>query len=92
MKVLTLVLKRHWFAMTESGEKRIEYRLMNEHWEKRIWDQRETFTHVRFLKGYTSFGRTYKITNIDIGYCPIPGWMGHFYRIHFEDIPDAAHP
>lgn len=92
-RTLTLVLKTHWFKQVAQGKKRVEYRVMNDHWAKRIWEGHETFTHVRFMRGYQKHGAlTFPITNIDIGPCPYEGWPGDFYRIHFEDIPNAAHP
>jgi len=35
-KVLRLVLKREWFDMIASGEKREEYRTINPYWAKRL--------------------------------------------------------
>lgn len=81
--VLTLVLKQCWFVPTIEGKKTVEYRAMTPHWEKRIWNNRDRFTHVRFLHGYTKLSSTFRITKIDIGNCPLPGWLGEYYRIHF---------
>ena len=36
MKTLHLVLKRKWWDMIESGDKKEEYRAFNEYWTKRI--------------------------------------------------------
>lgn len=36
--ILRLVLKRRWFDMIESGEKRQEYRLFTDYWKRRIWN------------------------------------------------------
>lgn len=80
-----LVLNFHWYTETTEGGKRIEYRKMSPHWEKLIWERRDSITHVRFSKGYTSEVTTYKVDKIDIGKCPIEGWDGEYYRIHFND-------
>ncbi len=80
---LTLVLATKWFDLTESGEKRTEYREMKECWRKQLWDARDRITHVRFLRGYTSRAITFEVKSIDVGPCPIPGWSGTYYRIHW---------
>ena len=36
MKTLTLSLKKQWFNMIKSGEKKEEYRKLNEYWIKRL--------------------------------------------------------
>lgn len=79
-----LVLKSIWFAETASGKKTIEYRAMTDLWKKRLWDKRAKLTTVVFHRGYTSRTLTRKITLIDVGPCPIPGWDGDYYRIHFS--------
>lgn len=41
MKTLTLSLKKQWFDMIKSGEKKEEYREFNEFWIKRLtWTNR----------------------------------------------------
>ena len=82
--VLHLVLTYQWYDETESGRKRTEYRKMTARWKKLIWDRRHEITHVRFARGYTSEMRTYEVHRIDVGKCPIHGWDGMFYRIHFS--------
>lgn len=84
MKILDLVLTFHWYDLTKSGVKTIEYREMKDIWTKRIWNKREELTHVKFRRGYTTRGLTRRIEKIDIGPCPIEGWEGDFYRIHFN--------
>ena len=39
MKTLTLSLKRQWFDMIKSGEKKEEYREISEFWRKRLVDE-----------------------------------------------------
>jgi hypothetical protein len=80
---LFLVLTHNWYDETESGRKRVEYRAITPKWRGQIWDNREQLKTVRFARGYTSRQIVCQITAIDIGPCPIPGWEGNFYRIHF---------
>jgi len=82
--VVPLVLTHRWFDETESAGKRVEYRKMTSHWAKLIWEKRDRITHVRFSRGYTKKQTSFRVTKIDIGPCPIDGWDGDFYRIHFE--------
>jgi hypothetical protein len=93
---LHLVLTRHWYDETAAGRKRVEYRSTTEPfggkpsiWYARLWLKRHTFKFVRFSRAYTSTTQTYAVVKIDIGTCPIPGWSGDFYRIHFTDLPTA---
>jgi hypothetical protein len=84
---LYLVLTHQWFDVTESRSKRIEYRAMTDRWRRLIWDRREQITHVRFSRGYTSRTLTFAVEKIDVGTCPIEGWGGDYYRIHFTHAP-----
>jgi hypothetical protein len=91
--VLHLVLTAHWYDETVRGAKRIEYRDITEHWLKRIWERRDKITHVRFSRGYTKTAQTFRVRKIDLGRCPIPGWDGAYYRIHFlqnDQLTDAV--
>lgn len=91
MKRLHLVLNFAWYDETVSGRKRVEYREKTDKagnptkWKRQIWDQREKLTHVRFQRGYSTETETYRITKIDEGTCPLLGWDGRYYRIHFCD-------
>ena len=86
---LHLILTFHWYDLTVSGAKTIEYRAMSERWRKLIWDRRDQITHVRFARGYTSTMQTFRVHWIDMGSCPIPGWDGTYYRIHFGPNPKS---
>lgn len=50
IKPLYLTLKRNWFDMIDSGEKREEYREIKPYWEQRLLGK--NFTHVEFRNGY----------------------------------------
>jgi len=89
---LHLILTKRWYDETTSGNKRIEYRAMTKvcglpsKWKSAIWNQREDIKTVTFHRAYTSVVSVYRVAKIDIGPCPIPGWIGDYYRIHFTDI------
>lgn len=83
LRRLHLVLSFHWFDEIATGRKRIEYRAMTPRWKKLIWDRRFELGAVRFSRGYTSTMTTHRILRITRGPCPIPGWDGDFYQIHF---------
>lgn len=80
---LILPLTHHWFDQTESGAKTTEYRRIIPRWTRQIWERRFSIQTVVFSRGYSSRRITRKVSHIDIGPCPIPGWDGDYYRIHF---------
>ena len=82
MRILDLPLKKEWYDMIESGEKREEYREIKPYWCKRftgfdsaLFSYRysyeacnvKKYTHVRFRYGYTKRTMTYEIDEITIG-------------------------
>lgn len=62
MKTLTLSLKRKWFDLIKSGEKKEEYRAVNEYWAARLigkgkfdkWDSLTRDNDFAFI-GFDSF-------------------------------------
>lgn len=84
-KDLHLVLTKYWFFQVVSDLKTTEYRADNPFWNKRIWDKKDSFTHVVFHLGYSNNIVIRKITKIDKGTCPYDGWNGNYIRIHFEE-------
>lgn len=65
--VLHLTLKRKWFDMIASGEKREEYREMKQYWHQRLQGKR--YDVVKFRNGYskTSPTMTVELLGILIG-------------------------
>lgn len=77
MKILHLTLKKKWFDMIASGEKKEEYRELKDYWYTRLyhWEHRERnsyashrvytdakqFDIVRFKNGYASDAATMDI-------------------------------
>ena len=51
VKVLHLTLKKKWFDLIKSGEKKIEYREVKPYWKKRIADK--SFDLIHFRNGYS---------------------------------------
>ena len=62
MKILHLTLKKKWFDMIASGEKKEEYREYKHYWSRRLWTRDEfigldggyfnKYDIVRFRNGY----------------------------------------
>ena len=82
-KTLHLVLKRKWWDMIESGEKKEEYRTHSDYWIKRLvdgeyyggddLDRYKPFENVCFHLGYTNTTMTFSIAHIYHGY-GVPEW------------------
>lgn len=83
MKILDLPLKKKWYNMYESGEKREEYREYKEYWYKRLIDvetlRPKPYTHVRFRYGYTRRTMLFEITSINVG-MGLPEWGAPTYK------------
>jgi hypothetical protein len=70
-KILYLTLKKKWFDMILSWEKKEEYRDIKQYWESRLIESGsiilcdsiiyERFTHVVFTNGYGSHLPSFKI-------------------------------
>jgi len=75
MKILHLTLKKRWFDMILSGEKKEEYREIKPYWEGRLYNK--SFDIVRFKNGYSKNVPTFDIEciRIRIGY-GIDNWGG----------------
>lgn len=77
MMTLYLPLKKEWYNMIENGEKKEEYREINDYWKSRLmqyslrYGVREyvfkPLDEVRFSYGYTQKTMTFKIDTITIG-------------------------
>lgn len=77
MSTLYLPLKKEWYNMIESGEKKEEYREINDYWKSRLMQYSlrygvrdyvfKPLDEVCFSYGYTKKTMTYKIDTITIG-------------------------
>jgi hypothetical protein len=55
MRILHLTLKKKWFDLIKSGDKKLEYREDKPYWQKRLLhgdDTPRAFDIVRFKNGY----------------------------------------
>lgn len=78
IKVLHLTLKKKWFDMILSGEKKEEYREIKDYWLKRLTDFFETITPmtpnfkhfdvIRFRNGYANNAPTIEIECLGMFY------------------------
>jgi len=66
---LHLTLKKKWFDMISSGEKKEEYREIKPYWTKRLLDSSGTpkpFTEVVFKNGYSKDAPSIKVECLGI--------------------------
>lgn len=88
MKILELTLKKQWFDMILSGDKKEEYREIKPYWINRLIDNNtwffKKFDAVKFKNGYSkdanSFLIEFKDINIDYGYS---GWGAETGKTYF---------
>ena len=84
MNILGLPLKKKWYEMIESGEKREEYRECKDYWYSRLIDRdslrAKPYTHVRFRYGYTKRTMLFEIDSITIGVGD-PNWGAPTYPV-----------
>lgn len=75
-ETLHLPLKKQWFDMIKSGEKKEEYRELSEYWESRIYNTpyppMKVYGFVEFSLGYPKKGdserrMTFELKDITIG-------------------------
>lgn len=64
MIILDLVLKRDWYDLIKSGEKKCEYREIKEYWTRRLFAR--PYTHVRFRRSYTRESMLFELAKIEI--------------------------
>ena len=75
VRVLHLTLKRRWFDMIASGEKREEYREAKPYWTTRLAGKE--FDVIRFRNGYAKDSPTMDVEFKGLGYgLGSPEWGG----------------
>ncbi len=67
MNKLHLVLKKKWYDLIKSGEKKEEYRNLSSFYEVRIWANRFDIKTVVFHCGYTNITQEFEVNGIEIG-------------------------
>lgn len=65
---LHLIVKKKWYDMIVSGEKREEYRLRNLHWHQRIMKNKWYIDSVVFHLGYTKVTHERECVKITEGF------------------------
>lgn len=89
MKILQMTLKKQWFDMIASGEKKEEYRVIKEHWRSRLEVGRlhtghlrfKQFDIVRFRNGYSPDSPTMDVECLGIRFdYSKPEWCGGEYE------------
>lgn len=65
MRILYLTLKKKWFVLIASGQKKYEYRTAKAHWISRMMSggKWKTFDVVRFRNGYS---KTSPVMDVEI--------------------------
>lgn len=53
MHILHLTLKKKWFDMIASGQKREEYREMKPYWHRRLMCNKKPYEAIKFRNGYS---------------------------------------
>lgn len=98
MKTLNLTLKKKWFDMVKSGEKKEEYREIKDYWIKRLKEMSltrlEAFKHfdtVTFKNGYAKDAPTIilEFKGIEIGEAKgewSDNWQGQVFKIKLGKI------
>lgn len=65
---LHLIVKKKWYDMIVSGEKKEEYRLHNLYWHRRIMKQSCIIDSVVFHRGYTNITHARECLRITEGF------------------------
>lgn len=90
-KILHLTLKKKWFDMILSGEKKEEYRAIKKYWQRRFcstidytYTQFKEFDIIRFTNGYGKDKPTFDIELkeivVDFG---IEEWGGEYNEYYY---------
>jgi hypothetical protein len=93
MKILHLTLKKKWFDMIASGEKKEEYRVMKTYWCTRLnpLPPFKEFDVIEFRNGYAKDAPklTVKFEGIQIGAAKpewSDNWQGDVFKIKLGEI------
>jgi hypothetical protein len=86
-RVLVLSVKKKWFDLIKSGEKKEEYRKLNEYWKKRLGFKAgyyKNFKFIEFRNGYGFNVPKFKVELLSIQVqTPNPKWIDN--SINFEN-------
>ena len=85
----SLSFKRYWFAKIWNGEKVVEYRKVTPKYKRLAdWVGNDRPRFMMFYIGMMPTGPRLlvQVSKIEIGPCPIKGFDGDHYIIHFEIV------
>jgi hypothetical protein len=86
-KILHLTVKKKWFDLIASGEKRREYREGKPYWKKRLLDAEGfavEFVEIHFRNGYGMSAPLVRTEWRDLGVILGEGWQGEHGEIYKE--------
>ena len=87
MRVLHLTLKKHWFDMIASGDKKEEYRESKPYWQARL--ENKDFDVIQFRNGYAKDAPTMTVDFLGIGYgLGRPEWGGGSEPVYILKLGD----
>lgn len=84
-----LSFKRKWFAKIWNGKKTVEYRTVTPKYKRlATWIGKPRGVFMMFYIGMMKTGprMLVQVSKIDIGKCPLKGFDGDYYRIHFDVV------
>ncbi len=81
MKILHLTLKKKWFDLIASGEKKQEYRENKPYWQSRLHGK--TFDEVHFRNGYS---KDAPFMRVDCGDIYLENLSGSTFVIELGDV------
>lgn len=90
--MITFNLKKKWYDLIKSGEKRIEYREDKPYWQKRLWKHPQPTSCILRL-GYTKHYMTAKITLIErilLGELTDLRIPRPVFGIHLDEVKEEA--
>lgn len=79
LNTVHLILRKKWYDMISSGQKREEYRAITPYWTKRLMVKH--YDTVTFHYGYTNRTMTYTIIDITEG-IGVPQWGAENERVY----------
>ena len=90
MKILHLTLKKKWFDLIKSGEKKTEYREIKHYWEKRLFAENghrlKHFDFIIFTNGYKKDSQKLKVEFKGLSIREFEG--KNHYALHLGKVGD----
>jgi len=91
MKVLRLTLKKKWYDMIASGEKKEEYREPKPYWQTRL--ENKDFDVIQFRNGYAKDAPTMVVGFLGMDYgLGNPEWGGGIKPVYILKLGEVFSP